>query len=119
MIASIDVETKDNKTYPLHDLALFSKYPESAMWQTLTDGGLDMFFAFVSTYLTHDTLDSIVVFHERDVWPSKPRIDDVHDPFDFLRLPRFPTVYNSEEEDGFISSDGGWDWDDSDEEYDY
>lgn len=42
------------------------------MWQTLMDGGLDMLFMFVLSYLTYDTLDAIVVFHERDVWPCKP-----------------------------------------------
>lgn len=109
--ASIDVETKDDKTYSIPDLNIFSKYPESTIWQTLTDGGLDMFFMFIRSYLTYETLDAIVVFHERDVWPHKPRIEDVHDPFDFLGLPRFPTVYNSEDEDGFMSSDDEW-WDD-------
>lgn len=118
MIGSIDVETKDDKTYTIPDLGIFSKYPEFAMWQTLTDGGLEMFFMFVPSYLTYDTLDAIVVFNERDVWPYKPRIEDVHDPFDFLGLPRFPAVYNSEEEDGFISSDNEW-WDDSDDEYEF
>lgn len=105
MIATIDVETKDNKIYTIPDLNIFSKYPESAMWQTLTDGGLDMFFMFVLSYLTYDTLGAIVVFHERDVWPYNPWIEDVHDPFDFLGLPRFPTMYNSEDEDDFDGFD--------------
>ena len=114
MISTIDVVTKGYKTYTIHDLNIFSKYPESAMWQILTDGGLDMFFMFILSYLTYETLDSIMIFYESDVWPTKPRIEDVHDPFEFLGLPRFPTVYNSEDEDGFISSEDEWD-----DEYDF
>jgi hypothetical protein len=118
MIAIIDVKTKDNKTYTIPDLNIFSKYPESVMWQTLTDGGLDMFQIFILSYLTYETLDTIVVFYERDIWPRKPRIDDVYDPFDFLGLPRVLTVYNSDDEITFMFL--WWDnWQRSDDEYDF
>lgn len=110
MIASIDVKTKDNKIYSIPDINIFSKYPESTMWQMFTNNDLDM---FILSYLTYETLDAIVVFHERNIWPHKPRIANVHDPFDFLDLPRFPTAYNSEDED----NDEWWNY--SDNEYDY
>lgn len=102
----VDVETMDKKTYTVHDLTLFSQHPESVMWQTLEDGGLEMFQMFVLSCLTHRTLDAIVTFHERGVWPYKPCIEGVYDPFVFLGLPGFPTAYDSEDEDVFVSSDG-------------